>query len=105
GLTLVGESDAKARHSEILMVAAMTRPELQCRVDNGLGESRKSSGEEGVLTCLGDEMKLVRMIFLTEDEVPGEVSHQTDMAGNTKFKAGTDLAERSDMIIVNRIIS
>jgi len=27
-LTLVGESDAKSRHSEILIVAAVTRPEL-----------------------------------------------------------------------------
>src|SRR5438067_1032670 len=43
------------------------------------------------------------MIFLTEDEVPGDVSHQTDMAGHTKFQSGTDLTEHSRVMIVNRI--
>src|SRR5258708_28168577 len=67
-LTLIGESDAKSRHSEILMVAAVTGPELHCRVDNRLGEDRKSVDFEDIIALLGDEVKLVRVVFLTENE-------------------------------------
>src|SRR5207248_229372 len=52
---------------------------------------------------LDDEVDLILMIFLTEDEVPSDVSHQTDMAGHTKFQSGTDLTEHSRVVIVNRI--
>ena len=102
-LTLVGESDAKSRHSEILMVAAVTGLELDRLVDNRLGEDRNSIGFEDILALQRDEVKLVRVVFLTENEVPREVSHQTDVAGNTKFQAGTDLAKRSEVVIGDRI--
>ena len=102
-LTLVGESDTKSRHPEILMVAAVTGLELDRLVDNRLGENRNSVGFEDIIALLRDEVKLVLMVFLTENEVPGEVSHQTDVAGNTKFQAGTDLAERSEVVIGDRI--
>src|SRR5438874_10825177 len=52
---------------------------------------------------LDDEVDLILMIFLTEDEVPSDVSHQTDMAGHTKFQSGTDLTEHWRVVIVNRI--
>ena len=87
------------------MVAAMTRFKHDRLVENGLGENRKSSGLEDILACLSEKMELVRVIFLTEDEVPSEVSHQADVAGNTKFQAGADLAERPSVIIGNRITS
>jgi hypothetical protein len=43
-LILVGKGDAKSRHSEILIVAAMTRSELKRLVNNGgLGHSRSEN--------------------------------------------------------------
>src|SRR5207253_8472988 len=50
-----------------------------------------------------DDVELICMVFLAEDEVPGEVSHQADMAGYAKFQSRADLTERSDVIVVNRI--
>src|SRR5207302_3388833 len=91
--------------SEILIIAAVAGLELQCLVDNHLGENRKSSDFEDVRALVGDEVKLVRVVFLAENEVPCEVSHQTNVAGNAKFQAGAELAERSGVMIVNRIIS
>jgi hypothetical protein len=102
-LTLVGESNAKSRHPEILMVAAVTGLELDRLVDSNLGEDWNSIDFEDIPALLREEVKLVRVVFLTENEVPREVSHQTDVAGNTKFQAGTDLAERSDVVIGDRI--
>ena|SRR5579864_6640305 len=73
--TLVRESDAEARHSEILMIAAVTRHEILSRINDGLGEHRNSVELEDVVTRLGNEVESIRMIFLAKDKVPGEVSH------------------------------
>ena len=102
-LTLVGESNAKSRHPEILMVAAVTGLELDRLVDSNLGKDWNSIDFEDIPALLRKEVKLVRVVFLTENEVPREVSHQPDVASDTKFQAGADLAERSDVVIGDRI--
>src|SRR5205085_7933272 len=98
------KGDAKSRHSEILIIAAVAGLELKGLVDDRLSENWKSSDFKNILTLLGDEVKLVRVVFLAENEVPCEVSHQTNVAGNAKFQAGAELAERSGVMIVNRVI-
>ncbi len=57
----------------------MARPEFERRVnDGGVGCKRS---QKDVLECrrayalLGDKVDFIRVIFLTEDKVPGEVGH------------------------------
>src|SRR5207248_4926467 len=95
--------DAKSRHPEILMVAPVAGSKLQRLVDNDAAAGRKSEKGKRILTLLGNEVELIRMVLLTEDEIPGEVSHKTDVAGHAKFQSHADLTKRSDVIIGNRI--
>jgi len=105
-LTLVGKSDAKSRHSKILVITAVTGFKLRRLIDDDLGKIRKRNSEIGkrifALRTLDEE--LIRMVFLAEDEVPGEVRHQADVAGDAKLQARADLTERSEVIVGNRII-
>ena len=94
-MTLVGKGDAKSRHSEILIVAAVTGPELNSRVgDRGSVGNHGAEGNERIVALLGNEVKSIRMVFLTKDEVPGEVRHQADVAGDPELQARTDLTQR-----------
>src|SRR6266853_2301746 len=103
-LTLVGKSDAKSRHSKILVITAVTGFKLHRLIDDDLGTHQLSEIEKSVLTLRSLDEELIRMVFLAEDEVPGEVRHQADVAGDAKLQARADLTERSDVIVGNRII-
>ena len=80
-LTLVGKGDAKPRHPEILIVAAMARSQFKRLVDDGGADNggRKNAkvvyGCHRARTLLGDKVNFVPVVFLTEDKVPGEVGH------------------------------
>ncbi len=102
-LTLVGKGDAKSRHSEILIVAAVTGFEIQRRIDDYTAGNRFSVKGSSDRTLFPDGGEFICMVFLAEDEVPGEVRHQTDVAGHPKFQSRADLTERSDVMVVNRI--
>src|SRR5438270_13206458 len=100
---LIREGDAKSRHPEILMVAPVAGSKLQRLVDNDAAAKRSSENGKRVPTLLGNEVELIRMVLLAEDEIPGEVSHQTDVAGHAKFQSHSGLTKRSDASIGNRI--
>src|SRR5260370_22203672 len=101
-LTLVGKGDAKSRHPEILIIAPVTRYDLVRRVNNR-NTGRNSEDSNGTYSLFGNQANFIRMIFLAEHEVPGEVGHQTDVASDTEFQAGANLTKRSDVIVVNGI--
>src|SRR5260370_40907262 len=103
-LTLVGKSDAKSRHSKILVITAVTGFKHHRLIDDDLGQLRKRNSEIGkrilALRCRDEE--LIRMVFLAEDEVPGEVSHQADMARDSKLPPSAALTEGSRGIVRNQ---
>ena len=74
-LTLVGKGDAKSRHSKILVIAAVTGFKLHRMIDDRGGKTRISVKDDRILALLSDEVEPIRMVFLAEDEVPGEVRH------------------------------
>src|SRR5437016_14417497 len=100
---LIREGDTKSRHPEILMVAPVPGSKLHRLVDNDRAEKLRSGERKRILSLLGNEVELIQMVLLTEDKVPGEVSHKTDVAGHAKFQSRADLTKRSDVIIGNRI--
>src|SRR2546430_5474480 len=100
---LIREGDAKSRHPEILMVAPVPGSKLHRLVDNDRAEKLRSGERKRILSLLGNEVELIRMVLLTEDEIPGEVSHKTDVAGHAELQSRADLTKRSDVIIGNRI--
>src|SRR5205807_5815643 len=102
-LTLVGKGDAKSRHSKILVITAVTGSKLHRMIDDRGAKNRNSVKGKRILALLSDEVKPICMVLLAEDEVPGEVRHQTDVAGDAKFQARADLTERSEVIVGNRI--
>src|SRR3984893_4741342 len=102
-LTLVGKGDAKSDQPEILIIAAVPGFELKRLVHNGGRANHSPKAREHVLTVLGDNGNFIRMVLLAEDKVPGEIGHQTDVAGHAVFHSYANLTERSDFIIVNRI--
>src|SRR6266853_1238354 len=102
-LTLVGKSYAKSRHSKILVITAVTGFKLHRLIDDDLGTHQLSEIEKSVLTLNSLDEELIRMVFLAEDEVPGEVRHQADVAGDAKLQARADLTERSDVMVGNGI--
>src|SRR5438270_5807444 len=102
-LTLVGKGDTKSRHPEILIVAAVPGFELNRGVHNGGAGKGNPKPRGHALTVLGEKVQFVGVIPLAEDEVPGEVGHQPDVAGHAEFQSRADLAQRPDAIIVNRI--
>src|SRR5204863_4206274 len=101
-LTLVRKGDAEAGHPEVLIVAAITGPQFKGLIDGGGRGKGKSVEEKGVRALVCNEMKLV-VAILTEDKVPGEVSHQTDMACDTEFQTRANLTKASDVVVRNRI--
>src|SRR6266480_7992688 len=74
-LILVRKGDAKSRHSEILMVAAVTRSQLQRLVDDGGLGNLSSEDRNGTIALLCNQVNLILMIFLSKNKVPGEVGH------------------------------
>src|SRR5438270_5094421 len=74
-LTLVGKGDAKSRHSEILMVAAVTRSQLKRPVDYDLLGNQRSEDRKGIIALLSNQVNSILMIFLSKNKVPGEVGH------------------------------
>src|SRR5437588_8287442 len=85
------------------MVAPVAGSKLQRLVDNDAAANRSSVNGKCIPPLLGNEMEFIRMVLLAEDEIPGEVSHQTDVAGHAKLQSHADLTKRSDVIIGNRI--
>src|SRR5712691_10279105 len=81
----------------------MTRSELRGLVEDDAAANGKSKIGKRILTLLSDDVKSIRMVFLPEDEVPGEVGHQADVAGRAKFQTRADLTQRSGVMIINRI--
>src|ERR1700730_6102069 len=102
-LTLVGKGDAKSDQPEILIIAAVPGFELKRLVHNGGRANHSPKAREHVLTVLGDNGNFIRMVLLAEDKVPGEVGHQTDVAGHAVFHSYANLAQRPEVIIRNRI--
>src|SRR6266404_1956494 len=48
-------------------------------------------------------MEFITMVIQPENEVPSEVRHQTDVAGDAVFQSDPDLTEQSDVMIINWI--
>src|SRR6266567_1426869 len=103
-LTLVGKGDAKSRHSEILIVAAVTGFEFERLIEDYGAGNRFSVKRKSFVALFGDDVEFICMVFLAEDEVPGEVRHQTDMAGDAKLQSRAQLTKRSQVMIGNRIV-
>src|SRR5260370_29099601 len=78
-LTLVGKSDAKSRHSKILVITAVTGFKLHRLIDDDLGKKRLSEIGKRILPLRSLQEELILIVFLPEDEVPSKVSHQSDM--------------------------
>lgn len=101
-LTLVRKGDAEAGHSEILIITALAGFQFKSLIDDRYLGKRSSEEVRVVGPLLGDQRDLV-WIIMAEDEVPGEVRHQTDVAGHTEFHSDAQLTEHSDVVIINRI--
>jgi hypothetical protein len=86
-LTLVGKGDAKSRHSEILIIAVVTRFQIYSSINDRSYGSRLPLELSNSVASFNDRTKSIRMVRLTEDKVPREVSHQANVAGDTKFQA------------------
>src|SRR5439155_3092784 len=74
--------------------------------DVGEADGLNRNPETRELTCsvLDDEMNFVHVVvFLAEDEVPGKVGHQTDVARQAELQSRADLTQRSQVMVVNRI--
>src|SRR5258708_1886925 len=63
-LTLVGKGDAKSRHPEILVVAAVPRSNLHGLVESRKAAVGKSKKSKRVPTLLSNEVELIRMVPL-----------------------------------------
>src|SRR5260370_18716341 len=85
------------------MVATMPRPELRSRVGDGESFDRNSVRRDRTGALLSDDVKPICMVFLAEDEVPGEVRHQADMAGDAKLPSRAHLTERSGEMVEKRV--
>src|SRR5438067_402378 len=48
-------------------------------------------------------MEFIGVIILAENEIPGEVRHQTDVAGHAEFHSDAELTEHPNVVIVDRI--